>query len=81
MEGPRSSGGDGVGVKQEGVSEGGTLPSMMARPTKAAGVFPGDRVGERRMPEAVKSEVTGKLDTLLDPKIILSKASHRKTSM
>lgn len=68
-------------MKQEGVSEGGAPPSGMARPTKVSGVFPGDRAGERRMPEAVKSEVTRKLDTLLDPKIILSKASHRKTSM
>ena len=81
MEGHGSSGGDAVGVKQERISEGGALPSVMAQPTKVAGVFPGDRVGETRMPEAVKSEVTGKLFTLLDPKIILSKASHRKTSM
>lgn len=36
---------------------------------------------ETRTPKAVGTEATPKLDPLLDPKITLSEASHRKASM
>ena len=73
-----SSGGEGP------VSEGGALPSMTAdqqRRQREREREEGSLILETQMPKAVTSEATRKLDTLLDPKIILSEASHRKTSM